>query len=188
MNYLRGYIAVFGVAALLSTHYAEAISLALAPSAASVSLGDAVNVDVNIAGLASGGPPSVGAFDLDVAFDPSVLSPTGVAFGPFLGNPLLFEALTDFKFSTPGIVDFAEVSLLSPFELDVLQPATFSLATLSFTAIGSGTSQFNFAGDIRVDDPFGNKLSISIPEPATVILLGLGFIALCIIRRPLRHP
>jgi hypothetical protein len=94
--------------------------------------------------------------------------------------------LTAFDFSSPGRVEFAEVSLLSPSELDALQPSSFLLANLSFIAISNGTSLFFFADNQIVDDAFGNKLLI--PEPATALLLGLGLIALRIIRRPLRKP
>src|SRR6202022_4282685 len=154
------------VLALLKTHPLPAIFLSLVPSPATVTTGNTINVDVIISGL--GHPPSVGAFDLNVGFNPSILIPTAVTFGTFLGDPNLFEALTDFDFGTPGIVEFAEVSLLSPSELDALQQSSFSLAALSFSAIGNGTSPFMFLGNRRVDDAFGNKLPI--PEPATAIL------------------
>ena len=177
------FIAV-GIVALLNIQPVHAVFLSLVPSSATVTTGNTVNVNVFISGV--GDPPSVGAFDLNVGFDPAILAPTGVTFGAFLGDPTLFEALTAFDFGTPGRVEFAEVSLLLPSELDALQRSGFLLAILSFSAIGNGTSPFFFAGNQIVDDAFGNKLPI--PEPATVFLLGLGLIALRIIRRPLRKP
>ena len=137
-----------------------------------------VVVDIVISGLGSGVPPSVGTFDLDVSFDPSILSPTNVTFGPFLGDPDLAEALTNSNF-LPGVVDFAELSLLSPSELDVLQPGAFSLATLAFDTLGPGSSPFVFT-QIIVDDAFGNKLPI--PEPATGLLLAAGLGAMTVYR------
>jgi hypothetical protein len=98
--------------------------------------------------LNAGGPPSLGAFDLDVSFDPSVLLPLDVAFGPFLGDPSLLEALTDFNFF-PGLVDLAEVSLLLPEELDALQRASFPLATLVFDRIGVGEERLAFTPIVR---------------------------------------
>jgi hypothetical protein len=182
MKKLFGQFIAVGIVALLNIQpvYATFL-LSLVPSSATVTTGNTVNVNVSISGLSN--PPSVGAFDLDVGFNPAILSPTAVTFGPFLGDPLLFEALTGFDFGTPGIVEFAEVSLLSPSELDALQSPSFSLATLSFRATSNGTSPFMFVGNQRVDDAFGNKLRI--PEPATAFLLGLGLIALLIIRRPI---
>ena len=93
--------------------------LNLVPSSLTVVPAQPMTADIVISGLAPGGPPSVGAFDLDVSFASAILSPTGVTFGSFLGIPGL-EALTDFKF-LPGLVDLAEVSLLSPSALDALQ-------------------------------------------------------------------
>jgi hypothetical protein len=183
MGNLLNQFVVFGIVALLNAQLVHAtILLSLVPPAAIVATGNTVNVNVSISGL--GNPPSVGAFDLDVGFNPAVLSPTAVTFGSFLGDPLLFEALTAFDFTTPGVVEFAEVSLLSPSELNARQSSSFLLATLSFVAISNGTSPFTFVGTPRVDDAFGNKLGI--PEPATAFLLGVGIIALLIIRSPIK--
>jgi hypothetical protein len=178
-----GQFIAIGIVALLNIQPVHAILLSLVPSSATVTTGNTVDVDVIISGL--GNPPSVGTFDLDIGFNTAILAPTAVTFGAFLGDPALFEALTAFDFGTPGRVEFAEVSLLSPSELDALQQSSFSLATLSFSAIANGTSPFFFAGNQIVDDAFGNKLPI--PEPATVLLLAAGLIALRTIRRPLRR-
>ena len=126
-------------------------------------------MNVNILNSVSGAPPSIGAFDLDLAYNSGILSPTGVVFGPFLGDLGLFEAVANSDLSTPGIVDFAELSFLTPFALDNLQPADFTLATVSFNAIGNGTSSFDLVGDIRVSDAFGNQL-IKVSEPASLLL------------------
>jgi hypothetical protein len=154
---------------------AEAISLILSPASQTVIGGQTASVDVGISGI--GHPPSVGAFDLSVSFDPALVLPTDVSFGALLGNPGASppEALTDFMFS-PGVVEFAEVSLLSPTELDVLQTPAFSLATLSFTALGSGTAFFSFSAGV-VDDAFGNKLAV-VSEPSPCLLLATGLLAL----------
>lgn len=143
----------------------------LSPSSLTVMPGDLVTVDLVISGLDR--PPSAGAFDLDVAFDPSLLAPTAVAFGLVLGDPAAGEALTDFQFQ-PGIVNMAEVSLLAPVELDALQPESFTLASMSFTAVATGTTSLFYLRGI-VDDAFGEKL-VEIPEPATLILVGSALI------------
>jgi PEP-CTERM motif len=148
---------------------AFAVFLDLVPSSPTVVAGQSLNVNIIISDLFAGGPPSVGAFDLDVSFDTASLSPTGVTFGLFLGVPGL-ETLTDFNFF-PGVVDLAEVSLLSSAELDALQPSNFSLATLSFNALASGTTTLEFS-EIIVDDAFGNLLlGKKIPEPSSLWLM-----------------
>ena len=168
-------------------HLALGASLALDPATFLVAPGDAVDVDVVISGLVAGGPPSVGAFDLDVAFDPALLQPIAVTFGPFLGDPdpLAGETLTDFQLLA-GIVDLAEVSLLATPDLDLLQlPASFTLATLSFTAVASGAATLTFA-EIRVDDPAGDK--ISIPWPSGMASSGTALLALAVAARRRRPP
>ena len=155
---------------------AHAISIDLVPSQATFNAGDIVTVDVVISGSTANGPPSVGTFDLDVAYDSGLLGALGVAFGLLLGDPGLFEALTDFNLLA-GTVDLAELSLLTPAELDALQPDTFALATLTFIALAPGEASFEFT-QVIVDDAFGNLLiGNKVPEPATPALL-LGALVL----------
>lgn len=145
-------------------------------------LGQSVAIDVVVSGVMR--PPSVGAFDLDVTYDASMLSPGDVVFGPFLGDASLSETLTDITFS-PGLVDFAAVSLLPSTDLDALQPDSFRLATLQFTATGYGASLLTFTQTI-VDDAFGAKIEnttnigriTSIPEPSGWVLLAIGLAAI----------
>lgn len=164
------------VVMLFQAGSASAISIAFVPEFPTVTAGDTLDVAIVISGLPAGGAPSVGTFDLDVKFDPMVLLPIGISFGPFLGDPnsLSFETITDSHFFI-DVVDLAEVSLLSPTELDALQPSSFSLATLSFSAVGDGDVALEFT-EIRVDDAFGIKLHI--PLPGTVWLLMGGLVLL----------
>lgn len=152
------------------------ITLSISPGSTNVITGQSVDFALLISGHTQGIAPSVGAFDLTVGFDQNLLMPTGVVFGPFLGNPGLFEALTSSSLSLSQ-VNVAEVSLLSSTTLDALQPASFPLATLTFTAKASGVAALAFTAGV-VDDTFGNKLA-SIPEPRTfwvVALAALRFI------------
>ena len=147
--------------------YGDTVALHLMPASQLVSAGQSVFTDVRITGL--GTPPSVGAFDLAVSYDAGLLSFAAVSFSPLLGDVSLSEALTGFSLS-PGIVEFAEVSLLTPAQLDALQSPNFMLTTLSFQALESGTATFSFASGV-VDDAFGDKLT-EIPEPRTLHFLG----------------
>jgi hypothetical protein len=163
--------------ALGSPAVATPITLTLTPSSVDVAPGDAFTVDLVVAGLER--PPSLGAFDLDVLFDSTVASATGVTFASFLGDPDLGEALTDVV-SFPGRVNVAAVSLLEPQTLDALQTNAFPLATLAFTAVASGTARFGVA-NVTLDDAFGNKLPV--PEPSVMWLMGAGVAVLGVVRR-----
>jgi hypothetical protein len=110
-----------------------------------------------------------------------VLAVDQVVFGDRLGDPdpMAFETLTSVLLGA-GLVDFAQVSFLSTAELMDLQPAGFRLATISFSALASGSAPLTLS-QIRVDDPFGNK--ISIPGPGTLPLLLIGCIPTVLCRR-----
>ena len=66
-----------------------------------VEVGMKLDVDIIISSLGAGIAPSLGAFDLDIGFDPAILSPVDVSFGPLLGTPPS-TALSSFSFS-PGL-------------------------------------------------------------------------------------
>lgn len=160
-----------------------AITLAFDPAMPSFKSGATVDVALVIAGLTAGAAPGVGAFDLNVAYDPALLTATGVTFGTKLGDPAT-DTLTDSVLSTPGNVNLAQVSLLATADLLALQPASFILATISFTALIDGKGEFGLVGDVRVDDPLGNKLPIVVvPEPGGVVLFLAGLLLLAIASR-----
>ena len=153
--------------------------LSISPAAQTVSAGQTLSVNVLLGGIVSG-TSNVGAFDLHLDFSATVLTPTGVSFGPSLGNPSLLEA---FASSTllPGEVQFAEASLLTPAMLAAMQGSSVTLATIGFRATGSGSTMLTFTQTV-VDDPLGNKLTITsvpasvtaVPEPSGIELAALA--------------
>jgi hypothetical protein len=166
----------------------QAVTLTLVGPGGSTLVGEIVAVDILISppGLGSFAAPSLRSFDLDVSYDPSHLGFVGVVFDVFLGTPGV-QALTD-AFAAGGVVDLAEVSLLSPAStLHALQPASFRLATLRFTALGEATSALAFTqtllGDtsgaaLGIDAAQGTQVITAIPEPGTAGLLALGLFGL----------
>jgi hypothetical protein len=167
---------------VISLSPAIGATIALAPSASVVMLGESFDLDVVISGLGAGAPSSVSAFDLTLSFAPAILSVDGVSFGLSLGNPALFEALTGFTIS-PGSVNLAEVSLLSAADLDVLQPASFTLATLSFEALAVGMTTVAFVpgtvpgvSGLDVKDGLGAVLVPLTWTDATVQVVGVTVI------------
>jgi hypothetical protein len=147
---------------------ADAATLQVSPLLVGVTNGDSVNVNLIVSGIGSPAAMEVGSFDIFVGFNPALVTPTGVTFGLFLGDPTLFEALTTSAF-TASVAEAVEVSLLSNADLDALQTSSsFTLATLSFTAIGSGTAAFTYLGG-PVDDGNGVLIAgtkLEIPEPS----------------------
>jgi len=200
-NRVRLYLLSF-VLGLSYFSPASAITIEIVPSAQTVQVGDVFSLDVVVSGLAIANE-IVSAYDLDIAYDATLLNATGIIFGPYLDD-LFFPgiSLQDADLATAGIVDFAEVSLLSDLELAAQQPDRFILATLSFEAFNAGSSQLSFLPDpiFGFDVKGGGALilpldvidglitvttpSVGIPEPSTVAMLLLALFTLGLTNRP----
>ncbi len=177
-------VAVFGLVSSGVPYSVEALTIGFAPSSQTVSMGDSVQVDVIVSSL---GGEVVSAYDLDVLYDSSILLATGVTFGVLLGDEAWFEVFNDSDTSLAGVIDFAQLSLLSDADLVALQPDSFTLATLEFQAIGSGTSSLDFMFDAFNDikgldaslleasaEPGSVTVANPIPEPHAALVFGLG--------------
>lgn len=125
---------------LIITAPALAITISLDPFDQNVVLGDVFYLDLNVSDLNAGGPDSLGAFSLDITFDETLFTFDSVVFGEYLGDPSFFEADTYYDDSIPGSVYVDEVSWLFDWELDLIQPDSFTLATLTFTGSSIGNS------------------------------------------------
>jgi len=181
-----GILVTFGL--LSAPTSAVAIVIGFEPASLTPVLGESIDVDVVISGLESESPAEiVSAFDLEVQFNPSVLSPNSVSFGSFLGGLALFQSI---DLSTSGVVDFAEVSLLDDATLSALQPDTFTLATLSFDTLAAQISPLTLVinpptNDIKglnarvlPLDVRGGSVTVSlIPEPGMLMLVAGGLAA-----------
>ena len=162
---------------------ALAVTVSLDPVSQTIVPGGTAMVDLNISGLGDFTAPSLGAFDLDVTFDNSIVSFTDVTFGTFLGDPGLGEAIALVDFSTGGLL---ELSLLSSITLDAIQPAGFTLATLEYTGIGVGTSPLNLENVILsnalgfvIPNPTLVNASVTVlPVPGTFLLMATGLLSL----------
>lgn len=141
-----------------------------------------VSATIAISGVESLAEPSLGAYDLDLSYDTSVLAFTSIDFGSFLGGPS--SSLQDVNVSG-GVVDFAEVSLLSTALLQAIQPDDFILATVYFTSlvmeetltelsITSAILSDGNGAQISASLPGSIELTAVIPEPGGAHVFALG--------------
>ncbi len=196
---------LLGLIFLLSAQSASAVPIGsnffieLLPNSSTALPGDSVSLDLFIDGLNSGSPASLGAFDIDVTYDPTALSYTGNNFDSFLGDPFL-DAISG-SADTGGLLNLFEISFLFDFELDALQPSRFRLTTLNFdvNSLASGvTTDVSIGPFALLSDSFGNNLipdsvgnatltgsmaPVAVPEPSMLSLMGLSLFLLVMFRR-----
>ena len=156
----------------------------------STQIGNSVNVQIGVSGLSQYSAPSLGAYDLDLSFDPSLLRFSGAVFGDAtLGNQLDLFSLggnsSSADLTAPGIVNFYELSFDSVADLNSLQADSFTLATLSFDVLDFGTSDLtlsvNAFGDAEGYDLPVTTLSTSVttvPLPSAIFLMASGLMGL----------
>jgi hypothetical protein len=152
-----------------------AILIEFNPQSQSALPGSDLFVDLNVSGLLSDTAPSLGVWDLDVGFNPTVLEFLSATPGDQLdlGFGSVFAV-------SPGIGDamnLFEVSLASPADLDADQRDAFRLARLLFRATRAGSSPLtitlNQLGDSGGNPLFGVATPGSVvvtPEPSTLLL------------------
>jgi hypothetical protein len=178
---------VFGCGPMLA-----GVVLSVEPPYQAVADGSAVSVSLQISGLGAFTAPSLGTFDLDLRFDPSLLDFNSFVFGdPVLGDQLDlsgFGSITGMG-TTPGsgVVNIYEVSLDLVSDLDNLQEPMFTLGILEFQPLQVGIS-FLFIDINALGDASGDSLPESVtvragvisitPEPGSITLVAATLIAL----------
>jgi len=179
-----------------------AVTISFSPSAQTVGVGETATVDLIVSGLGNLSAPSLGGWGINFGYDPSIVSITmaDVTFGSLLD-------LGTFGSDADGLADGGSVSLFElsfedPIDLQDAQPASFTLATLNFTALAPGSSPLSLTfidltdelgdmiettgadGVIRVRDD-GN--GTAVPETAVGLLpLALLWTTLLAVSRRLR--
>lgn len=178
---------VFAAAAASPTW---AATLSFNPSSTNVTVGSSFAVDVLISDL--GATDQLGAFDLQVNFNPAVLSFASYNLGSELGSLASGDAL-DFSLGNQGsgALHLGEVSML--WDLSS-QAKSFSLGTLHFTASAAGSSSLGFS-NVTLGDAWGAPLAAdmttaslnvaAVPEPESyaMFLAGLGILGAIARRR-----
>lgn len=185
---------------MIHCHPAQAGIISIDPLTQTVGLGSSINVKVQISELGAFSAPSLGAYDLNVSFNPLLLQFLGATLGdPILGDQLDLLGLGSIQSVTPsaGSVGLFELSLDSIDDLNNLQSPSFVLGTLSFQTIGLGTSSINI-GVNALSDAYGDALTSGIqngsvivnasavPEPNSVLLVG-SLAGVLVLRRGFRQ-
>lgn len=164
----------------------KAVTIGFEPKTQNIFLGSTINIDLFIWDFGDHTSPSLSVFDIDVSYNTMVLSFIDYKLSSHLGDISSCEAL-DLSYGEQqhGTINLANLSLLSPDELNSFQPSEFAFATLTFKAIAPGSSKLNFT-NASLGDEQRDCLDIQIepgninvvPTPATILLLGSSFACL----------
>jgi hypothetical protein len=188
---------------------ARAAVIDVSASTNTLSVGQDVFVFFSVSGLSGAPGDSLGAFDMDIIYDPAVLRLWDVGFhdDTIHGNPLALPEPGSFAFIGDAIdlgrrIDAFGLSGNSAAALDADQPNAFTFMTLTFRAVGpsivSGVVIDTLDPALLFVDSGANALAAGIgragvtlvvapsgdaPEPASLLLLLAGAAALLAARR-----
>jgi hypothetical protein len=187
---------VFAVVALTGfVSFSNATLLTLEPVVTTGDVGDTISIDLVFDGTNFGTPTYLGAYDLVLSFDNTLLAYTGVQAGP--------EAFTtgfDFPLDLegvfgPGSVQLTDASVLFDTAGQDALGNVFTLATIEFQAIAQGISSVDFFGIFELSDDLGFSLfdagpvftgpgvSVNVSTPVGLSLMSLSLLGLLVARR-----
>ena len=161
--------------------HAQLLTLSIAPSPATISVGQSSSATVSVSNLAT--PGGIAGYEATVTFDPSVLSYQGVTFGSLLNAGDVSNSSTSVTVLTGNLV-VIEVSGLVTLPV---QPSSFSLFDISFQGVANGSSPLSLSnvtfsdtagGDFSPASLVGGSITV-VPEPASLafasaVVLAIG--------------
>lgn len=186
MNRIFEFRWLLVVGLLLSMNAQASISLGFTSATQTA---NRLDIGLQVSGLGSATAPALSTYDLDIHFDPSLLSYSGITFGdPLLGNQLdvfnLGSNTIAAELTGVGIVNVFELSLDTSADLNAWQADTFILATLRFDILNHGSSAltlnvhvFDDADAVALSPAVQSATITTVPLPSAVwmLLAGLGW-------------
>jgi hypothetical protein len=183
MKTLFYYTVVAIVIAFAQSAFAIPVTVGFANGASS---GGIYSVDVIVSGIPAGG--AVAAYDLDVSYNASRLTATGIDFKYGLGIADIDTARQGAVWSTSGVFDLWSLSLYNDTDLlnwqsgadGFIDQGTLTLATLYFNDSGAGNHglAFNWYEGQDIKGLNNEIIAGYVAEPCTLFLLGVGLAAL----------
>jgi hypothetical protein len=155
-----------------------------------ISVGNLITYNINIANLKTYPNGGLGAYDITVDFPSSVLSFQSATLGS--GFDLIDSP---FQTNSASQVELSNVSFDSAANILAAQTASFTIGTITFQAIASGTGSLTFEGlgVTSLSDEQNNSVVYStagaqitaVPEPSSIALMvvGAGALAVFVFRR-----
>ena len=140
-----------------------AVTVTAVPNAISVTAGNSFSVDVVVEGLGDLAAPSLGAFDVVLAYDPSVVTAGTATLGTGLGTVVGGQAIGG-TVSGAGTLNAFVVSLILPSDLNAQQAVSFTLFSVDFSAGAPGVSPFVLSLNSPLGDEGGFPISSSLVD------------------------
>lgn len=189
--YNKKFAKLFAISILTFSGAAQAITVSANPDATGYELGDTVTIDLTISDLGNGDAPSIGAFDIDLSYDSSVLNFDSVSFGDsVLGNQLDLWGLGSMAEYAEGndYINVFELSYDDSADLLAMQADEFVLATFTFTTASEGNSSIGVnindlsdaygTNSLSAETVAGNVQVVPLPAALPLLVSGIAFVSL----------
>ena len=195
---------------ILLSQQTFAVTISFQPETQNVNLGDTPTINLIISDLGDHKSVSLSTFDLDLLFDPNVL---GIDTTDGDGDGVIDNVDIDprsqldiygwhqnylsARLTASGVLNIYDLSFDTESDLNNYQDGSFPLATVTFNAIGVGTSILSInPATLRLGDAAGNSLTASlangsinvtpVPIPTTCLLMSVSLIGLWKLKRKKR--